>query len=260
MARRVDRPLVLVTGASSGIGLELAKIFAAEGHDVVANSEDRMHLDGAAATIRAGAPAAEVIPLAADLSQPAGPTELYDAVRRLGRGIDVLVNNAGVGVWGNFADTDIAAELAMIQLNAASVVHLTKLFLPEMVERGSGKILITASQASLAPLPLATVYGATKAFVFSFAEGLRDELSGSGVTVTALLPGPTDTNWFKRAGAEGTKTAHGDLADPAQVARAGYDALMAGDDHVVTPFKIKVLAAMTKFMPERLAARNSRLT
>jgi uncharacterized protein len=243
--------VALVTGASSGIGLELAKVLASEGYDLIITSDDRAKLESAAKQIKQVGPSVQIGVVEADLARPDGAKKLYQIVRKLGYAVDILVNNAGVGVWGEFAETDLDAELKMIQLNAASVVAVTKLFARDMVERGAGKILITASEASLAPSALLTVYAATKAFDYSFAQALREELKDKGVTVTALLPGATDTNFFKRAGMAHTKTAQGKLADPAQVARAGYDALMSGDDHVVTPLRDRVAITVAKFLPDK---------
>jgi short-subunit dehydrogenase len=172
--------------------------------------------------------------------------------------IEVLVNNAGVGVWGPFKTTEIDEEVSMIQLNAIAPVVLTKLFLPDLLDRGKGRILFTASQASVGPLALAAVYGATKAFIYSFALALREELKESNVTVTSLLPGATDTDWFERAGAGRSETAQGDLADPADVARAGVEALLAGDDHVVAPLSVKAQVAVSKLMPD--ASKVTRLS
>lgn len=254
------KSVALITGGSSGIGLELAKLFVADGHDVVIAAEDRAKLDEAAQTLRAAGKASRVEVVEVDLSRPDGARKLYDAVRGLGLQVGVLVNNAGVGVYGDFVrETSLDAEVEMIQVNAVSAVQLTKLFAKEMVARGSGKILFTASLASLAATPFLTVYGATKAFVYSFAEGIRDELKDTGVTVTALLPGATDTDFFERAGAENTKTAQGKIADPAVVAKAGYEALNKGDDHVVAPWKNKVVAVLRKLVPDEMAAKNARV-
>jgi short-subunit dehydrogenase len=251
-----ELPLALVTGASSGIGLELAKVLAAEGHDLIITSDNRGKLETAARIISSATPDARIEIIAADLARADGAETLYRGVQQLGRPIDVLVNNAGIGVWGEFAKgTDLSAELAMIQINVCSVITLTKLFSREMVARRKGRILITASEAAIAPTALASVYGATKAFDYTFALALREELKDTGVTVTALLPGPTDTNWFNRANAAHTSVAQGNLADPAQVARDGYDALMKGDDHVVTPLKDKMLAVAAKLAPDRMSVQ-----
>jgi uncharacterized protein len=225
------RPVTLITGGSSGIGLELAKVFAAEGHDLIIASDNRSKLKKAAEEITLAGDGGSVEIVVADLSKPAGPKKLYTAVQELGRKVEVLVNNAGRGVWGDFArETDLNDELAMIQLNAASVVALTKLFVADMVRRHSGKILITASEASLAPIALMSIYAATKAFVYSFALSLREELKDTGITVTALLPGATQTDFFIRADMDEAKfVQESKMADPAKVARDGYDALMKGD-------------------------------
>jgi hypothetical protein len=247
-----SKSVVLVTGGSSGIGLELAKIFAAEGHDLIIASDNRGKLKKAADEIALAGDGGTVDIVIADLSKPAGPKKLHDAVQKLGRKVDVLVNNAGRGVWGDFArETDLKDELAMIQLNAASVVSVTKLFVADMLRRGRGKILITASEASLAPIALMSIYAATKAFVYSFALSLREELKDTGIMVTALLPGATQTDFFLRADMEDAKfVQEGKMADPAKVARDGYDALMKGDDHVVTPFKDRVRMTVAKLMPD----------
>jgi short-subunit dehydrogenase len=254
------KSVALVTGGSSGIGLELAKLFVADGHDVIIAADDRAKLDEAAQLLRGAGTSSRVEVIEADLSRPDGAEKLYKAAQDLGLRVDVLVNNAGVGVYGDFArETSLKAEVEMIQVNAVSAVQLTKLFVKDMVGRGSGKILFTASLASLAATPFLTVYAATKAFVYSFAEGIREELKDTGVTVTALLPGATDTDFFERAGAQNTKTAQGDIADPAVVAKAGYEALNKGDDHVVAPWKNKVVAVLTKLVPDQMAAKNARV-
>jgi uncharacterized protein len=251
-----SRPVALVTGASSGIGLELAKVFAAEGYDLLISSDNRAKLKKAATQITP-INGTKVQIIVADLSKSDGPKKLYHAVKKLRRHIDVLVNNAGVGVWGRFAtETELVRELAMIQLNAASVVALTKMFAADMVKRGTGKILITGSEASLAPIALMSIYAATKAFVYSFALSLREELKDSGVTVTALLPGATQTNFFVRAKMEKAKfVRESNMADPADVARDGYKALIKGDDHIVTPLTDKVSATLAKLVPDRMAVQ-----
>jgi short-subunit dehydrogenase len=252
-----DKSLALITGASSGIGLELAKCFARDDHDVVLVAEDRQGLDAAASDVRKlGSGTVETI--VADLSQLEGAQRVYEELQNRGRDIDVLVNNAGVGVYGKFIETNLDEEIAMIQLNTMSFVALTKYFAPRMVQRGSGRILMTASVASKMPTPYLTVYGATKAFVYEFAQGLREELHDSGVTVTALMPGPTDTNFFERAHAEESKILDEKLADPADVAQAGYEALMKGDAKVVVPLKYKVQTAIGNVVPDTAMAKQAR--
>jgi short-subunit dehydrogenase len=251
-----NRPLALITGASSGIGLELAKCFADDGYDLVIVAEDQSGLESVARSLRDGG--AEVHVVTADLREENASRQVHERVTALGRNLDVFVNNAGVGVYGDFTrETALDAELDMIRLNVIAPVQLTKLFAPAMVERGDGKILITASVASITPTPLLTVYGSTKAFLYEFSEGLREELRDSGVTVTALMPGPTDTNFFARAGAEDSKIVDEKLADPASVARAGYDALMKGTDKVVTPLKYKVQTTINQVVPDPIVAKQS---
>lgn len=247
--------LALITGASSGIGFELARLFARDGYDLVLVSEKSDELARAAAELRKeGSGAMETI--VADLSRLDGAPRVFEEVNRRGRPLDVLVNNAGVGVYGDFAETSLDAEIAMINLNVIAYVQLTKLFGRQMAQRGSGRILNTASVASVMPTPLLTVYGATKAFVLAFTESVREEFRESGVSVTALMPGPTDTQFFERAGAENSKIVD-EAGDPAIVAKAGYEALMAGKDKVITPFKAKVMARMSELTPDPIAAKQS---
>ena len=254
---RENRPLALITGASSGIGLELAKCFADEGYDLIIVAEDQAGLEAAGSAIRSAA-SVDVHAITADLRDDDAPRRVHERVTALGRPLDVLVNNAGVGVYGDFTrETPLDAELEMIRLNVVAPVQLTKLFAPSMAARGEGKILITASVASITPTPLLTVYGATKAFLYEFSEGLREELRDRGVTVTALMPGPTDTNFFARAHAEDSKIVDEKLADPADVARAGFDALMKGADKVVTPLKYKVQTKINQVIPDPIVAKQA---
>lgn len=248
------RPLAMVTGASDGIGYELARQFATHDFDLVICSEDPGIAEVGQAFESMGA---EVIRVRADLATPEGVEHLYASARGLERPLDAIALNAGIGVNGDFArETPLDAELRLIALNVTSQVHLAKLFLRDMVARGSGKVLITSSIAALMPAPFSAVYGASKAFLYSFAQAIRDELKGTGVTVTALLPGPTDTGFFRRAGMEDTKVAADKKDDPADVAREAFDALMAGKDQVVAgAFKNKLQAIAAQILPEPLKAR-----
>ncbi len=188
-------------------------------------------------------------PVQADLATYDGVEQAYAAAAR-GR-LDAVAINAGVGVSGPFHETDLRDELRMIDLNVTSSVHLAKRAIPGMRARGEGRILFTSSIAALMPSPFEAVYGATKSFLYSFAEALRNELKDTGVTVTALLPGPTDTNFFERAGMQDTKAGSSKKDDPEQVARQGFEALMAGKDHVVAgSLKTKAQAAVVSQLPQ----------
>lgn len=239
-------PNALITGGSSGIGLELAKQLAQQGHDILIAADDRAELNAAREQIQAG----RVEICACDLATRAGVETLYAAAKAFGP-IDILCCNAGVGVYGKFQETALDDELRMIALNDVSVVHLVKLCLPEMLLRKSGKILITSSIAGAAPDPFLVVYAATKAFLLHFAEGLRHDVKDSGVTVTALMPGPTDTEFFQRADMMDAKVVQdGKLDDPADVAKDAIEALMAGKDHVVAgSLKNKMQVGMSRVSP-----------
>jgi short-subunit dehydrogenase len=243
------RPLAVITGASSGIGLELARIFAEEGYALVVNAEDAA-IHGVAGEL--GGVSVEAVQ--ADLATREGCEEL--AGRLDGRAVDALVLNAGVGVGGPFLETDLEAELKMIALNVNSVVHLAKRLLPAMVARGQGRVLVTSSIAAQMPAPFEAVYAGTKAFDLLFAEGIRNELKDTGVTVTGLQPGPTETNFFHRAGMDDTRVGQSESKDAAaKVARDGYDAMMAGKDHVVGgSIMNKVQSVLFEAMPETLKA------
>ncbi len=235
----------LITGPTSGIGLELAKLFAKDKYNIIAVARSQAELDETAAKL-SGEFGVEVITLARDLFEPDNAFEVYNEVRKRGLTVDVLVNNAGHGHYGEFTDTDLKMELAIIQLNIASLVVLTKLFLKDMVKQSKGRILNVSSIAGKSPGPWQSVYHGTKAFVQSFTEAVRYEVKDKGVSVTALLPGATDTDFFRKAGMEESKIVQDEsqLADPAKVARDGYDALMSGKDMVVSGFKNKLQVAM----------------
>jgi short-subunit dehydrogenase len=194
--------------------------------------------------------------LQTDLATYEGVEKLCDRIRSRGRPLDSLAVNAGVGVSGDFArDTDLNAELNLINLNVISAVHLTKRVLPGMIARGRGCILFTSSVAGTMPTPFEAVYGASKAFLSSFAQAIREEVKNTGVTVTALMPGATETNFFHRAGMDDTKLGVSKKDDPAEVARQGFEALMAGQDHVVAgSFKNKVQAAAGHGLPDPVVA------
>lgn len=249
------RPLAVVTGASSGIGRELAVQFADGGFDLVVAAEDDRIAAAAASFTEYGTYA---VPVQADLATFEGVEELYRAVQATRRTPEAVALNAGVGVGGDFVrDNDLADELRLIGLNVTGAVHLAKRLLPGMVAAGRGGVLFTSSIAATAPGPYHATYAASKAFLLSFSEALRHELRDTGVTVTALMPGPTDTEFFDRAGMQGTKLREQTSKDdPAQVAREGFEALMAGKDHVIAgSAKNKAQAAAGRVLPETAKAK-----
>jgi len=239
----------VVTGASSGIGLSLAKELASRGYDLVICSEGE-RLDTAEQELRGSG--VQVTAIRADLRTREGVDQLWQTVASSGRTLDVACINAGVGVGGEFADTNLDAELDMVELNCVSLIHLAKHVVRHMVGNGRGRILITSSIAGEMVAPREAVYAATKAFGLSFAHSLRYELRDSGVSVTALQPGPTDTDFFHRAGMDntevGTKGKH--QSQPDDVAKEGIEALLAGKDHVYSASMTTKLEGMTaNFVP-----------
>jgi hypothetical protein len=250
------RPAALVTGASSGIGRELADLFAADGHEVVlvARGEDRLRETAVDLEARHGA-RAHVVP--ADLARPDAPERIGDAVDRLGLAIDHLVNNAGFLVYGPFAETDPDAERDLIAVNVTAVTTLSKRFLPAMVAGGAGRILNVASTAAFQPGPRMAVYYASKAYVLSFSMALSVETAGTGVTVTALCPGPSPTGFAERAGVERTPLFKTEWfsTDPGAVARAGYEGMRRGKPIVVPGAIHKAQDLAVRLVPRSLAAR-----
>lgn len=248
-------PLAVVTGASTGIGYHLARVFADNDFDVLMTADEAKIKDAA---VEIEALGAKVYTVQADLSRPEEVERLWKEIEATGRPVDAIAINAGIGTSGEFAtETDLNRELKIIDLNVRSTVHLAKLAAQQMVQRGEGKILITASIAGTMPTPLMAVYGATKAFDLEFAQSLHHELKDKGVTVTALKPGATDTDFFRRAdmedtkvGSEGKKT-----NDPADVAKQGFDALMRGDQEVFAEaWTTKVSGTIGGMMPDSMKA------
>ncbi|MDP9436921.1 MAG: SDR family NAD(P)-dependent oxidoreductase [Actinomycetota bacterium] len=253
-APTASRPLALVTGASSGIGLELARELAVRGHDLVVTAEDA-ELDTAAATLSAAG--TQVTPVRADLSTPAGVEQLWAAAKAVGRPLDVVCLNAGVGKGGPFVENDLEAELQVIALNVTGTVHLAKRVLQDMVARGSGRVLVTSSIASTQPGSYHAVYNASKSFEQSFTQGVQEELKGTGVTLTSLMPGPTDTEFFDRGDLTDTPLGATSMKDdPAQVAKQGIDALMNGERKVVGgSLMTKLQAAAAAVLPDAVKAK-----
>ncbi len=253
-----SKPLAVVTGGSNGIGYELAKQFVQNGYDVLIAAEDETHLAEAARTLAASDGRPKVETVSADLATAAGREAVQGAIRRLGRPVDALCVNAGIGLGGPFLETDLDREMEMLNLNVVGAVHLTKLVLRDMAARDSGGILFTSSIAGTTPTPFEAVYGATKAFLRSFGESLHSELKDTGIHVTVLMPGVTDTNFFHRAEMDDTKAGAGSKDDPAMVARTGFDALMAGRDKVVAGLKNKAMVGMNAIRSEQWTADSHR--
>jgi short-subunit dehydrogenase len=249
-----NKQLALITGATSGIGYELAKLFAENKYDLIIVARKQDELDTTANELQQQY-GITVTTFAKDLFKQDSAFELCDELNENGFQVNVLVNDAGQGCYGKFIETDIYRELDIIQLNIAALVILTKHFLKQMVARGEGKILNLSSIASKVPGPYQSVYHGTKAFVQSFTEAIRVEAKNTGVTITALLPGATGTDFFNKADMQEAKIVQEQkLDDPAKVAKDGFDALMNGDDKVISGFKNKVQVAMSNMMPDSAAA------
>jgi len=255
MAETNNNQYALVTGATSGIGYELAKLFARDGYNlvIVARSEDELNSKQQEFSSTYGI---KVVPIAKDLFEPTAAEELYQEVKNQGITVNVLVNDAGQGQYGHFIDSDLQRLIQIIQLNVISFTALTHLFLKDMVARNEGKILQLASIASQTPGPWQAVYHATKAYVLSLTEAIITEIKDTNVTMTALQPGATDTDFFNKADMLDSKILQdpSKLSDPAEVARDGYEALMKGDDKIISGFKNKVQTTMAGLMPESMAS------
>jgi short-subunit dehydrogenase len=247
------RPLALVTGASSGIGLELAKLFAEAGYDLIVAADSDKLAQASETLQRYGA---HVDAVQVDLARADGVEELYRHVRSDSRPLDSAALNAGVGAGGEFAhETRLEDELRIVDLNVRSTMHLAKHVVRDMVDRGHGRILFTSSIGATTPGPFQAAYAASKAFLQSFALALRNELKDSGVTVTVLMPGPTDTDFFKRAHMTDTRLGSAEKDDPAQVARDGFEALMGGEERVVShSLKAKVQGIGSRVLPDGVNA------
>jgi short-subunit dehydrogenase len=248
----------LITGATSGIGFELAKLFAKDSYNLVLvarNGERLQHITDQLKQLYA----IEVTPLAKDLFEKTAAKEIYDTTKNMGITINVLVNDAGQGEWGPFVETSLERDLEIIQLNIASLVSLTKYYLQDMVARNEGKILQLGSEAGTTPIPLLAVYAATKAFVLSFSAALVNELRDTKITITALLPGATDTDFFHKAHQEDTVTyRETKLASPEEVAKDGYEALMKGESKIISGAKTKMHVFMSDLLGPKASATNMR--
>jgi short-subunit dehydrogenase len=245
-------PTALITGASGGIGLELARIFAEQGYALILVARNRERLEEIAVELKP----TPVQVLAKDLALVGAAEGIHREVPK----VDVLVNNAGYGVYGPFVKTPLDDELGMLQLNMTALVVLTKLYLPAMVAAKNGKILNVASTAAFQPGPLMALYYATKAFVLSFSEAIGNELEGTGVTVTALCPGPTATGFQARTKLEKSRLIKRmKVMDARTVAEAGYRGLMAGKPVVIPGLMNKLLAQSVRFSPRVLVTKIARM-
>lgn len=256
-ARRGSGRTALVTGASMGIGYELAKLLAKDGFNLVlvARSRERLKTIARALQNTAGIKAYTI---ASDLSEPGAASRIHRALKQESIQVDVLVNNAGFGSYGEFARTRPEVMTEMVQVNVGAVVHLTRLLLPEMLDRRRGRILIVASLAGFQPGPLMAVYYATKAFLISFSEALQEELRGTGVSVTVMCPGPTRTNFGRRARMLSSRLFSGRtlrVMEAAPVARHGYRAMLAGRMFSVPGIGNKALMLASKFSPRVVTRR-----
>lgn len=254
-----EKGTALVTGASSGIGLELAKVMAKNGHDLVLTARSVDPLEALAGMLEGKhGIKATVIPL--DLARPGAPSVLFSAVTDRKIEIDILVNNAGFGLGGAFADTEVSREIEMIDLNISALTHLTKLFMGPMLARRSGRIMNVASTAGFQPGPLMSVYYASKAYVISFSEAVAEELRDTGVTVTTFCPGPTATKFARTAGLENSRLFKmGGVASAGEVAHFAYSAMMSGKRIAIPGMRNKVIAQSNRFAPRGLITRISKL-
>ncbi|MGE0826690.1 MAG: SDR family NAD(P)-dependent oxidoreductase [Candidatus Binatia bacterium] len=251
----------LITGASTGIGCELSKLFAADRHSLVlvARQEQRLQHVADELVQRFGISARVIV---ADLAKPDTPQRIADEIQKYALQIDYLVNNAGIGLGGKFVETDFAVEAEMMQVNMSALVHLTKLFLPSMIACKFGKIMNVSSTAAFQPGPFMAVYYATKAFVLSFSEAIANEVRGMGVTVTALCPGPTASEFQKRARIENTRLVKSKLMGfmtAEKVAKIGYQGFMHGKRVVIPGLLNKLGAHGTRLTSRAFSAQIARL-
>jgi uncharacterized protein len=246
-----QRPLAVITGASSGIGRELARIAAVRGYDLVIAADEPNIEDVAAALRDLGV---SVVAVEADLATFEGVDKLHEAVVAKGRPVELLMANAGRGRGHAFLDQDVSAWRRVVDTNVTGTVYLVQKIGRDMRVRNAGRILITGSIAGFMPGAFQAVYNATKAFLNSFSFALRNELKDTAITVTCLMPGPTDTQFFARADMLDTKVGQADNDDPADVAQAGFDAMMKGEGDVVSGWKNKLQTAAVSLMPSDLLA------
>jgi short-subunit dehydrogenase len=248
----------LITGGTSGIGYELARNFARDGYNLILVARNDNLLQQTTDELKQQF-GVEITPLSEDLFDKTAAERIYNKTKEMGIEVDVLVNNAGQGEWGPFVEVDLQRDLDIVQLNIASLISLTKLFLRDMVSRNEGKILQVGSEAGTTPAPFFATYAATKAFVISFSAALSDELRDTNITVTVLLPGATDTDFFHKAAQEDTVTyREKSLMSPEEVAKDGYEALMKGESKIISGAKTKMHVFMSDLLGTKASAKNMR--
>ena len=247
----------LITGSSNGIGYELAKINAENGNDLVLVSRNRCKLDVLKGTL-VKLHGINVYIIEKDLSSAGAAREVYDELQSQNIIVDYLVNNAGFGDIGLFAESDWNKQERMINLNVTALTHLTRLFLPGMIDRGSGKILNVASTASFQPGPTMSVYFATKAYVLSFSEAVNNEVRKMGITVTALCPGSTDSGFHAAAAGDERHVRERKLPSAREVAEYGYKSMMKGKAVAIPGFKNTIMATTVRFIPRSLVVKAAR--
>lgn len=249
---------VLITGASGGIGYELAKLFARDGYNLVLVARSQDKLAQVADELKSKF-CVSVKVIAKDLASQSAPDEIFHELQQESIKVHILVNNAGFATYGLFAETELKGELQMMQVNMVCLTHLTKLFLPGMIEQGEGKILNVASTAAFQPGPLMAVYYASKAYVLSFSEAIANELQDTGVTVTVLCPGATETGFQQRADMEASKLFKGrGVMDAETVAKIGYRGLMNNETVVIPGLKNQLLAQAVRFTPRKMVTKIAR--
>ncbi|HEX8427042.1 SDR family oxidoreductase [Hymenobacter sp.] len=257
MANDLNLSVALVTGAASGIGQELAHLLAKDQYQLILVDQNPGGLQSFAQHLEQVHGITPTL-ITQDLGRPGAGRLVYDAVQRQGLQVDILVNDAGFGLAGKFLEANIDRHVEMINTNITTLMELTFYFGRDMQQRGKGRILQLASLAAFQPTPNFAVYSASKAFVLSFSEALAEEFKESGVTLTALCPGATDTNFFVASDAEDTKEGQTSKADPKQVAQDGYEALMSGEARVISGFSNKLKAAMANTLPDAWLASVSK--
>jgi short-subunit dehydrogenase len=244
----------VITGGTSGIGYELARRLAQDGYNLVLVARSKEGLIETASGLE-NQFGTSVYTIVKDLFIPGAAKEVYTETQQQGFEVEILINDAGQGLWGKFSETDLDREIDLIHLNVIALISLTKYYLKDMLLRDKGKILQLASALAKAPSPYMSVYAASKAFVLSFTEAVISEIKDTNVTMTALLPGATDTDFFHKASSQESVTyKETSLYDPRMVAEAGYQALMKGDDKISPGLKNKMQGAMSNFMTDEATA------